>query len=74
MMYLGYGVGIGFLAIIFNVLWYVLIITLIVAIIRHVRASETENKAIDILRARYARGAIDKKEFEEKKKGLEAIV
>ncbi|HUO56198.1 MAG TPA: SHOCT domain-containing protein [Candidatus Paceibacterota bacterium] len=72
-MYVGYGLGFGALAVIFNILWWILIITLIVTIVRWIRdghPNRGERKAIDILKERYAKGEIDKQEFEAKKKDL----
>ncbi len=68
---------------IFMVLWWALIIAGVVALIKwltgqsrgcphyHDRsASPAGSSPLEILKERYARGEIDKKEFEEKKKDL----
>ncbi len=70
---------------IFMILWWILIFASIVAIIRWLMAqsgssacqhdheksvSSTNQSPLDILKERYAKGEIDKKEFEEKKKNL----
>jgi putative membrane protein len=60
-----------------HVLWWVLLVVGIVTLIRWtsargprgLRRSE-EDRAIEILRERYARGEIDKTEFEERKRNL----
>jgi putative membrane protein len=60
-----------------HVLWWVLLVVGIVTLIRWTsgrgprgwRRSE-EDRAIEILRERYARGEIDKTEFEERKRDL----
>ena len=71
--YGGFGMGIGML------LFWGLIIAAIVVLIRGFGASSRsdaarlpQKTALDILRERYARGEIDKAEFEEKRRDLSA--
>src|SRR3989338_2984739 len=69
---MGYG-GFGWLPMI---LWWILIIVIVFLLVRWaVGGSRTiegkhERTALDILKDRYAKGEIEKKEFEEKKKDL----
>ncbi len=56
-------------------LFWALIVLAIVALVRYLsRTSSTDDKPdkspIDVLKERYARGEIDKQEFEEKKRDL----
>jgi putative membrane protein len=76
MMNFGFGSFGGF-GWVFMILWWALTIAGIVALVRWIvgqsqgRTYGSEKSSLDILKDRYARGEIDKKEFEEKKKDIE---
>ena len=82
-LYNGYGgwdVGgmMGFLnGGIMMIIFWVLFAFLVIWIVREIKNSSSQSKssdsrALDILKERYVKGEIDKKEFEEKKKDLDA--
>ena len=70
--------GWGWAGLLFMLVFWVLIIVLIILLIRRLLSSGTgrtagplqEDSALEILKKRYARGEINKEEFESKKKDL----
>jgi putative membrane protein len=71
-MMAGWGMGWGIIGIIFWVLVVIVIIALFRTLCRGGRCHgwEDKNSAVKILKERYAKGEIDKKEYEEKMKDL----
>ena len=73
----GYGPGWGVFGVLHMLLWWVLIVLGIVVLVRWLvtgahggRHASSEDRALTILRERYARGEIDKAEYEARKKDL----
>lgn len=75
----GYGAtGVSLVGMLVWIAFWILVITLIVIIVRKILANgkngigvvRSNNSAIEILKERYARGEIDTKEYEERKKAL----
>lgn len=79
MGYYGYGSDWGYMGIfgwLLMIVFWALIIIGIIALVRGIsenggRYRRGGNSSIEILKERYAKGEIDKKEFEAKKKDLE---
>jgi putative membrane protein len=65
----GWGMGWGWIIGVFIILAVVWLIIKAINSNKH-RGGTPEKSALDILKDRYARGEIDRKEFEEKKKDL----
>lgn len=64
------GFGFGWISML---LFWLIIVLVIVFILKYAGISKTANDSkspLDILKERYAKGEIDKKEYEEKKRGL----
>ena len=68
---MGYGYGVGFMWIIFLVVIGVLIYFLLKASKSKKSDGSMIETSLDILKKRYAKGEIDKEEFDRKKKDLE---
>ena len=81
MGYYGYGsecgyMGMGVWGSVFMIVFWLFVIVGIIALIQGnswngARHHLGKNSPLDILKERYAKGEINRKEFEEKKKGLE---
>jgi len=72
---MGYGGGWGYLGMLHMLLWWVLIILGIVVLVKWLTGGKGDSRgsgdrALEILRERYARGEIDKDEFEKRKRDL----
>lgn len=70
----GYGGGWPLLGVAHMLLWWVLIILGIVVLVRWLaadsRSRRSEDRSLAILRERYARGEIDKAEFDARRRDL----
>lgn len=72
---MGYGGSWGALGILHMVLWWVLIILGIVVLVKWLaggknRSQAGSDRALDILRERYARGEIEKDEYDKRRQDL----
>jgi putative membrane protein len=75
---MGWGYGTGWVGMILMAAFWIAVIVGIIFLIRWVvistvtggRGARSEESALEILKRRYARGEINKEEFEEKKKDL----
>ena len=75
---MGWGYGMGWVGMILMAAFWIAVIVGIIFLIRWVvistgtggRGARSEESALEILKRRYARGEINKEEFEEKKKDL----
>ncbi len=75
--YDGGGMGVGMIGM--TIFWVLIIVLLVVAIVALVRGAfgtgtprerPQERSALDLLKERYARGEIEREEFEQKKRDL----
>ncbi len=74
MMGYDWGNGFGIFGGLSMLLFWVLIVLGFITLVRYLSKSETnkdDKTPLDILKERYTRGEIDKKEFEEKKKDID---
>ncbi len=72
MMY-GYGSPFGFFGGLSMLLWWAIVIFAVVVLIRWLSGASKGSSVLEILKERYAKGEIDKKEFEEKLKEIRNI-
>lgn len=74
----GYGWGWGWPGFVHMGLWWIFLVIAIIVLVRvlsnssHKAAPPVEDSALEILKKRYARGEINKEEFEQKKRDLGA--
>lgn len=70
----GYGNGSDVWGFVFMLLMMALVVIGVIVVVRYlghgVNNSQKEETALDVLKKRYAKGEIDKKEFAEKRKDL----
>jgi putative membrane protein len=71
--YGGFGLGFGLLGFLMPILFIVAVVWLVIAATRSERGikESSGDSALKILKERYAKGEIDKKEYEDKKKDLQ---
>jgi len=74
---MGWGGGWGFFGIVHMVLWWFLLVLGIVVLAKWLFGGAggrgaAEDRALSVLRERYARGEIDKADFEARKRDLES--
>ena len=72
---MGWGGGWGFFGMVHIVLWWLLLVLGIVVLAKWLfggagSRSAPEDRALSVLRERYARGEIDKEEFDKRKRDL----
>lgn len=79
MMAYGYGPAAPLIHLVFSIFWLIVILAVLGALIRYVRGGGRHHRrflrddsALDLLRERYAKGEINREEFEEKKRDLSA--
>ncbi len=74
--YSGYGNGYDTWNFVFMLLMMALVVLGVIVLVRYLgrtaHSQSREEVALDLLKKRYAKGEIDKKEFEEKRKDLSA--
>ena len=70
MMNYGYYGHMGWFGPLFSVIFWVAVVWFIVWFVRHARGPSIAENPMDILRLRYAKGELTKKQFDEMKKDI----
>lgn len=70
--YYGLGCGFNFLGTIVAIFWWILMFYVLVTLLRYLKQNNLpkKNTALEILKEKYAKGEIDKVEFEQKRKDI----